>query len=116
MLEMASQEDQEDDYELDSRVIESHHGEHDDGSENAPDDSAYISDEQDDHQKIVNESSLVMDDTGDYGDDQLMMTGRSESIIDADEDVKSTMKCKNINQSHVNLKSNNIFLVQPSNR
>lgn len=63
MLEMASQEDddQEDnDYEIDPRVIVYS----DQGSENAPEDSAYISDEQNCQEKIINESSL-MDDNDD---------------------------------------------------
>ena len=59
-------------------------------AKNAPEDSAYISDEQNCQEKIINESSLM-------DDDQLMMTGRSESIIDADEDVESTSQCKSIN-------------------
>ena len=73
-----------------------------DGSENAPEDSGFVSDENDMQERIVNESSLDGD-----SDMMLGMTGRSESAIDDDEEIEGLSKCKAINSSYINLKRNN---------
>lgn len=53
----------------------------------------------------MNESSL------DYAeDDMLMMTGRSESAIEEEEEVQGISKCKAINSSYINLKRNNLLI------
>ena len=47
----------------------------------------------------------------DYDDDEnLIMTGRSESAIEEEDDITSMAKCKAINNSYINLKSNNMLL------
>lgn len=52
----------------------------------------------------MNESSLFEED------ENMIMTGRSESAIDDDEDHISTLsKCKAINTSYINLKRNMLF-------
>jgi len=56
----------------------------DSGSENAPIDSAYVSDEDELQDRIVNESSLMNEE-----DENLILTGRSESAIDEEDDVTS---------------------------
>lgn len=38
-----------------------------------------------------------------------MMTGRSESAIDEDDDITNLSKCKAINTSFINLKNNNLL-------
>jgi hypothetical protein len=37
------------------------------------------------------------------------MTGRSDSAIDEEDDVMGLAKCKAINNSYINLKSNNML-------
>lgn len=71
------------------------------GSENAPEDSGFISDDQE--ERIVNESSLEVDD-------MMIMTGRSESAIDEDDEISGISKCKAINSSYINLKRNNLLI------
>lgn len=83
----------------------------DSGSENAPEDSAYISDEDEYQDRIVNESSLMNED-----DDNLILTARSESAIDEDDDVTSLSKCKAINSSYINLKGNYMLVAFPSKK
>ena len=72
------------------------------GSENAPDDSAYIS--GDEEQRIVNESRI---EDG-YEDEYRIMTGRSDSVIDEDE-IMGLEKWRAINSSYINLKENNLL-------
>ena len=45
-----------------------------------------------------------------YEDENMILTGRSESAID-EEDVETSMsKCKAINSSYINLKRNNLLM------
>lgn len=94
ILEKISQEDLEDE-EFDHRVIDCS------GSENAPDDSAYMS-ENYCEERIVNESSMMTED------ENFMTTGRSESAID-EEEIEGISRCKAINSSYINLKRNNML-------
>ena len=75
-----------------------------DGSENAPEDSGYISEGVDEN-RILNESSLM------YEEEDMIMTARSESVVDEEEgEVHDISHCKAINSSYINLKRNNILL------
>ncbi len=49
-------------------------------------------------------------------DDNLILTARSESAIDEDDDVTSLSKCKAINSSYINLKGNNMLVAFPSKK
>jgi hypothetical protein len=40
----------------------------------------------------------------------MIMTGRSESAIDEDDEVSGISKCKAINSSYINLKRNNLLI------
>ena len=79
------------------------------GSEKAPEDSGFVSDDMDYQERIVNQSSLEGDD---YDDDMMMFTGRSESAIDddMDDEFSGISKCKAINSSYINLKRNNLLI------
>ena len=75
------------------------------GSENAPEDSAFISEDGD--EKIVNESSLYGNEEENIG----LLTGRSESAIEEDDCYYDGIsKCKAINSSFINLKNNNLLI------
>eukprot|EP00347_Sterkiella_histriomuscorum_P018828 403344018 len=131
--------DEDDDYsngnELISRRIRQHQDleDVDEGSENAPEDSGFLSDDAE-QERIVNESSLYQDEFGqsqnllaqtvsgdpyllysdafeDQSDPNLIMTGRSESAMDDnDDEIEGISKCKAINSSYINLKRNNLLI------
>ncbi|CDW74861.1 UNKNOWN [Stylonychia lemnae] len=104
----------------------------DDGSENAPEDSGFLSDEDCQQERIVNESSLYNDDEftqsqalftgGDanligfqneqINDEMMIMTGRSETAMDDEQDyeIEGISKCKAIHSSYINLKRNNLLI------
>ncbi len=102
------------------------------GSENAPEDSGFIS-EDGCEERIVNESSLNQSNQNEDDDlDEpmfveegeekfftqpceqemiLIMTARSESAIDEglEDEIEGISKCKAINSSFINLKRNNLL-------
>jgi hypothetical protein len=97
----------------------------DEGSENAPEDSGFVSDDGEDQERIVNESSLDAGEEDMYvqvGEEKfftqeceeemmLIMTGRSETALDDafDDEIEGISKCKAINTSFINFKRNNLL-------
>lgn len=105
MLEQISQEDAgEMEYELGCKIKDRKGQYIETGSENAPDDSAYLSGDDDYEQRIVNESDLQEE----YQDEYLLDSARSDSICDEDE-VLGLARCRAINSSYINLKDNNLL-------
>ena len=49
-------------------------------------------------------------------DDNMILTARSESAIDEDDEVSNLSKCKAINTSYINLKGNNMMVAFPSKK
>ena len=73
-----------------------------------------MSEDEEGEQRIINECSMIGEgDVGAVGaeeDPYMLMTGRSESAIeDEDEDVPSIAKCGIINASFINFKDNNLL-------